>query len=107
MAEGGNYGTHIAKGAGKAAVDLLGDAVVDGGFKAGGKLLGDKSTAGKVVNWFNKPVTPSSDPMAMRLLGNNKQEIALRAVGTAAKDWTKGWAPSYGVDWVKDGVIGK
>jgi hypothetical protein len=106
MAEGGNYGTHIAKGAGKAAVDLLGDKLTDGGFKLGEKLLGD-TKAGKVVGWLNKPVAPGSDPMAMRLFGNNKQEIAFRAVGTAAKDWTKGWAPGYGTDWVKDEVIGK
>jgi hypothetical protein len=106
MAEGGNYGKHLAKGALKAGVDLAGDALVDKGFGKLGEKLGTEGKAGQVVDWLNKEIKVNPDPLAMRMFGSNKAEIAARAFGNAGKGWLKGWGPSYGVDAIKD-VIGK
>lgn len=106
MAEGGNYGKHLAKGALKAGVDLAGDALVDKGFGKLGEKLGTDGKAGQVVDWLNKEIKVNPDPLAMKMFGSNKAEIAARAFGNAGKGWMKGWGPSYGVDAIKD-VIGK
>jgi hypothetical protein len=106
MAEGGNYGKHLAKGALKAGVDLAGDALVDKGFGKLGEKLGTEGKGGQVVDWLNKEIKVNPDPLAMRMFGSNKAEIAARAFGNAGKGWLKGWGPSYGVDAIKD-VIGK
>lgn len=106
MAEGGNYGKHLAKGAIKAGVDLAGDALVDKGFGKLGEKLGTGGKTGQVVDWLNKEIKVNPDPLAMRMFGSNKAEIAARAFGNAGKGWLKGWGPGYGVDAIKD-VIGK
>jgi hypothetical protein len=106
IAEGGNYGKHLAKGALKAGVDLAGDALVDKGFGALGEKLGETGRTGKIVNWLNKEIKPNNDPLAIRMFGSNRAEIATRAFGNAGKGWVKGWGPSYGVDAIKD-LIGK
>jgi hypothetical protein len=106
MAEGGNYGKHIAKGAVKAGVDLAGDFIVDKGFGKLGEKLGTDGKAGQVVDWLNKEIKVNPDPLAIKMFGSNKAEIATRAFGNAGKGWVKGWGPSYGVDAIKD-VIGK
>ncbi len=91
MAEGGNYTSHLAKGAGKAAVDLIGDKIVDKGFGKLGEKLGNSGNAGKFINWLNKDIKVNPDPMALRIFGSNKTEIAARGIGNAAKGWLKGW----------------
>jgi len=106
MAEGGNYGKHLAKGALKAGVDLAGDALVDKGFGKLGEKLGTDGKAGQVVDWLNREIKVNPDPLAIRMFGSNKAEIAARAFGNAGKGWLKGWGPSYGVDAIKD-IIGK
>jgi len=106
MAEGGNYTKHLAKGALKAGVDLAGDALIDKGFGKLGEKLGTEGKAGQVVDWLNKEIKVNPDPLAMRMFGSNKAEIAARAFGNAGKGWLKGWGPSYGVDAIKD-FIGK
>ncbi len=106
MAEGGNYAKHIGKGVLKAGVDLAGDALVDKGFGKLGEKLGTDGKAGQVVDWLNKEIKVNPDPLAIRMFGSNKAEIAGRAFGNAGKGWLKGWGPSYGVDAIKD-VIGK
>jgi len=106
MAEGGNYGKHIAKGAVKAGVDLAGDFIVDKGFGKLGEKLGTDGKAGQVVDWLNKEIKVNPDPLAMKMFGSNKAEIAARALGNAGKGWAKGFGPGYGVDAIKD-IIGK
>ncbi|HSA37328.1 MAG TPA: hypothetical protein P5013_00360 [Methanoregula sp.] len=106
MAEGGNYAKHIGKGVLKAGVDLAGDALVDKGFGKLGEKLGTQGKTGQVVDWLNREIKVNPDPLAMRMFGSNKAEIAGRAFGNAGKGWLKGWGPSYGTDAIKD-VIGK
>jgi hypothetical protein len=106
MAEGDNYLKHIGKGALKAGVDLAGDKIVDGAFGKLGEKLGTEGKAGQVVDWLNKEIKVNPDPLAMKMFGSPKTEIAARAFGNAGKGWVKGWGPSYGVDAIKD-VIGK
>lgn len=106
MAEGDNYLKHIGKGALKAGVDLAGDKIVDGAFGKLGEGLGTEGKTGQVINWLNKEIKVNPDPLAMKMFGSPKTEIAVRAFGNAGKGWVKGWGPSYGVDAIKD-VIGK
>ena len=106
MAEGDNYLKHIGKGALKAGVDLAGDKIVDGAFGKLGESLGTEGKTGQVVDWLNKEIKVNPDPLAMKMFGSPKTEIAVRAFGNAGKGWVKGWGPSYGVDAIKD-VIGK
>jgi hypothetical protein len=105
MAEGGNYTSHIAKGAGRAAVDLIGDKITDKGFEALGKAL-EGGRAGKIVGWINQEIKVNPDPMAIRI-GSRNTQIVTRAVGNAAKGWLKGWGPGYATDGIKDNFIGK
>ena len=72
MAEGGNYGKHLAKGGLKAGVDLLGDKLVDGAFGKLGKKLGTEGKAGQVVDWLNKEIKVNPDPLAIKMFGSNK-----------------------------------
>jgi hypothetical protein len=106
MAEGDNYLKHIGKGALKAGVDLAGDKIVDGAFGKLGESLGTEGKTGQVVDWLNKEIKVNPDPLAMKMFGSPKTEIAVRAFGNAGKGWVKGWGPGYGVDAIKD-VIGK
>jgi hypothetical protein len=107
MAEGGNYGKHLAKGALKAGVDLASDALVDKGFKKLGETLGTDGKAGQVVDWLNKEIKVNPDPLALKMFGSPKSEIAARALGNAGKGWVKGFGPGYATDAIKDKVIGK
>ncbi|PKL68059.1 MAG: hypothetical protein CVV30_12000 [Methanomicrobiales archaeon HGW-Methanomicrobiales-1] len=108
MAEGGNYTSHLAKGIGNTAVDLIGDKIVDKGFGKLGEKLGTSGNAGKFINWLNNDIKVNPDPLALKnLIGGNKGEIAARGIGNAAKGWLKGWGPGYGTDALKDTFIGK
>lgn len=105
FAEGGNFKSHLAKGAGNAAVDLIGDKLTDKGFEKLGKSLKGHVGSG-LINWVNTPIKVNPDPMAIRIV-SPKTEIAVRGIGNAAKGWLKGWGPGYGTDAIKNKLIGK
>lgn len=98
MAEGGNYGTHITRGARRAAVDLGGDILVDDQLGKLTQTLGGNSKISKGINWINEDAKPASDSIWQK---------AKTAVGNAGKGWGKGYIPSYGKDAISENVIGK